>query len=581
MIEARNLVKRYGSTMAVNDLSFSIRPGLVTGFLGPNGAGKTTTMRMILGLDAPTQGSVTVGGRSYRDLPAPMREVGALLDAKALHGGRRARDHLLCLARSNGIPRSRVDEVLRIVGLEGVARRRAKGFSLGMGQRLGIASALLGDPAVLIFDEPVNGLDPDGIHWVRTLLRALAAEGRTVLVSSHLMSEMALTADHLLVIGKGRLIADTSVDEFVRSKFPAVGARPQPPGGRAGRPLPGGRCHRPGRDRPRRHRDHRDGQRRGGKAGRRPWHRPVRAHPRPGLAGGGVHGTDPRERGVPGGRGDPVTGATIARTGPDHRAAFRAATFADVLRSEWTKLRSVRSTFWALTVTVVLGVGLGAVISAAAAHGYAKSSVSDKLSWDPTGVSLAGVAIAQLAIAVLGVLCISSEYSSGMIRTSLIAVPKRGRVLAAKSLVFAGVTFVVGEATSFTAFFAGQALISGHAPHAALGDPGVARAVAGAGLYLTALAVLSVAAGTLLRHPAAAIAAMVAVLFVLPGIAQALPDSWRNPVTEFWPTQAGSQLTSVHHSAHTLQPWPGFGVMCLFVAIVYAIAWTLLDRRDA
>jgi ABC-2 type transport system ATP-binding protein len=217
MIEAHDLVKRYGSTVAVDDLSFSVRPGVVTGFLGPNGAGKTTTMRMILGLDAPTQGSVTVGGRSYRDLPAPMREVGALLDAKALHGGRRARDHLLCLAQSNGIPRSRVDEVLRIVGLEGVARRRAKGFSLGMGQRLGIASALLGDPAVLIFDEPVNGLDPDGIRWVRTLMRALAAEGRTVLVSSHLMSEMALTAGHLLVIGKGRLIADTSVDEFVRS----------------------------------------------------------------------------------------------------------------------------------------------------------------------------------------------------------------------------------------------------------------------------------------------------------------------------------------------------------------------------
>jgi ABC-2 type transport system ATP-binding protein len=217
MIEARHLVKRYGSTTAVNDLSFSIRPGLVTGFLGPNGAGKTTTMRLILGLDAPTQGSVTVGSRSYRDLPAPMREVGALLDARALHGGRRARDHLLCLAQSNGIPRSRVAEVLRIVGLEDVARRRTKGFSMGMSQRLGIAAALLGDPAVLMFDEPVNGLDPDGIHWVRTLMRSLAAEGRTVLVSSHLMSEMALTAGHLLVIGKGRLIADTSVEEFTRS----------------------------------------------------------------------------------------------------------------------------------------------------------------------------------------------------------------------------------------------------------------------------------------------------------------------------------------------------------------------------
>jgi ABC-2 type transport system ATP-binding protein len=217
MIEAQNLVKRYGSTVAVNELSFSIRPGMVTGFLGPNGAGKSTTMRMILGLDAPTQGAVTVDGRSYRDLPAPMREVGALLDAKGLHGGRRAYDHLLCLAQSNGIPRSRVDEVLRVVGLEDVAKRRTKGFSLGMGQRLGIASALLGDPAVLIFDEPVNGLDPDGIHWVRTLMRSLAAEGRTVLVSSHLMSEMAVTADHLLVIGKGQLIADASVDEFVRS----------------------------------------------------------------------------------------------------------------------------------------------------------------------------------------------------------------------------------------------------------------------------------------------------------------------------------------------------------------------------
>jgi hypothetical protein len=276
-----------------------------------------------------------------------------------------------------------------------------------------------------------------------------------------------------------------------------------------------------------------------------------------------------------------VTGAATPLTGPDHRAAFRASTFGDVLRSEWTKLRSVRSTFWALTVTVVVGIALGAVISAAIAHGYARFTASEKLSWDPTGISLAGMAIASPAIAVLGVLCISSEYSSGMIRTSLIAVPKRGRVLAAKSLVFAVVTFAVGEVVSVTAFFVGQALISGHAPHAALGDPGVARAVAGAGLYLTALAVLSVATGTLLRRPAAAITSMMAVLLVLPGIAQALPDSWRNPVTEFWPTQAGGQLTSVHHAAHTLQPWPGFGVMCLFVVILYAIAWTLLDRRDA
>ena len=265
-----------------------------------------------------------------------------------------------------------------------------------------------------------------------------------------------------------------------------------------------------------------------------------------------------------------MTGATLA-----------PATFADALRSEWVKLRSVRSTFWALAVTVALGVGLGALISAATARGYASSSPSSKLSWDPTALSLDGIAIASLAIAVLGVLCASSEYSSGMIRASLTAVPKRGRVLAAKSLVFAAVTFAVGEVTSFAAFFASQALIGGHAPRAALGDPGVARAVAGTGLLLTVVAVLSVAAGTLLRHPAAAIAAMIALLFVLPAIAQALPDSWRNPVTEFWPTLAGGQLATVRHLAHTLQPWPGFGVMCLFTAIIYAIAWTLLNRRDA
>jgi len=217
MIEADHISKRYGSTVAVADLSFRVEPGHVTGFLGPNGAGKTTTMRMILGLDAPTGGSVTVNGRAYRDLPAPLTEVGALLDAKALHGGRSAAKHLQALALSNGLPSSRVDEVLRLVGLTEVARRRAGGFSLGMSQRLGVAAALLGDPGILMFDEPVNGLDPEGIQWIREFMRALAAEGRAVLVSSHLMSEMALTADHLIVIGRGRLIADASMQEFIET----------------------------------------------------------------------------------------------------------------------------------------------------------------------------------------------------------------------------------------------------------------------------------------------------------------------------------------------------------------------------
>lgn len=215
MIEARNLTKRYGPTVAVDDLTFTLHPGTVTGFLGPNGAGKTTTMRMILGLDRPTRGTVTVNGKPYRNLASPLHEVGALLDAKALHGGRSARSHLRCLAASNAIPAGRVTEVLGIVGLGGVAGRRSAGFSLGMSQRLGIAAALLGDPGILIFDEPVNGLDPEGILWMRTMMKTLAAEGRTVLVSSHLMSEMAQTAGRLLVIGRGKLISDSSVDEFV------------------------------------------------------------------------------------------------------------------------------------------------------------------------------------------------------------------------------------------------------------------------------------------------------------------------------------------------------------------------------
>jgi ABC-2 type transport system ATP-binding protein len=215
LIEARGLTKHYGDTTAVSDLSFDVRPGLVTGFLGPNGSGKSTTMRMIMGLDRPDAGQVTVNGRVYRDLPWPLREVGALLEARAIHPGRSAFDHLWALAQTNGIPRSRVAAVLDQVGLSAVAHKRAGTFSLGMGQRLGIAGALLGDPGVLLFDEPVNGLDPEGIRWVRHLLRGLAAEGRTVFVSSHLMSEMALTADRLVVIGRGRLIAEMPVAEFI------------------------------------------------------------------------------------------------------------------------------------------------------------------------------------------------------------------------------------------------------------------------------------------------------------------------------------------------------------------------------
>jgi ABC-2 type transport system ATP-binding protein len=216
MIEAAGLTKFYGDKRAVDDLSFTVEPGVVTGFLGPNGSGKSTTMRLILGLDAPTSGDVTVNGRHYRDHRSPLHEVGALLEARSVHTGRSAYYHLLALAQTHGIGRSRVRELIDLVGLHDVARKRAGTFSLGMGQRLGIATALLGDPQTLLLDEPVNGLDPEGIHWMRNLLKELAAEGRAVFVSSHLMSEMAQTADHLIVIGRGKLIADTSTEEFVR-----------------------------------------------------------------------------------------------------------------------------------------------------------------------------------------------------------------------------------------------------------------------------------------------------------------------------------------------------------------------------
>ncbi|MFJ2240394.1 ABC transporter ATP-binding protein [Streptomyces sp. NPDC087859] len=216
MIEVCELTKRYGDKTVVDNLSFTVKPGEVTGFLGPNGAGKSTTMRMIVGLDSPTKGSVTVGGRPYAKQPAPLHEIGTLLEAKSVHPGRSAFNHLMALAYTHGIPRRRVDEVIELAGLTSVAGKRVGAFSLGMGQRLGIAAALLGDPAIVMLDEPVNGLDPEGVLWVRNLLRSLADEGRAVMLSSHLMSETALIADHLVIIGRGRLLADTTVDDFTR-----------------------------------------------------------------------------------------------------------------------------------------------------------------------------------------------------------------------------------------------------------------------------------------------------------------------------------------------------------------------------
>ncbi len=241
MIEIENVTKRYGEKVAVDDVSFTVPPGVVTGFLGPNGAGKSTTMRMILGLDRPTSGTVRVNGRAYRDFQAPLHEIGAMLEARAIHTGRSAFHHLLAMAQTHGIGRARVDEVIEMVGLESVARKRAGGFSLGMGQRLGIAAALLGDPQTVILDEPVNGLDPEGIRWIRDLLRRLASEGRTVFLSSHLMSEMALTAEHLVIVGRGKLIADTTVEEVVAQASAHAAVRVRTPEATALREVLAGR----------------------------------------------------------------------------------------------------------------------------------------------------------------------------------------------------------------------------------------------------------------------------------------------------------------------------------------------------
>jgi ABC-2 type transport system ATP-binding protein len=292
MITVENVTKRYGDKLAVDDLSFNVKPGVVTGFLGPNGAGKSTTMRLILGLDAPTSGSATIDGRSYSDLEAPLHEVGAMLEARAIHTGRSAYNHLLALAQTHGIGRDRVSEVIDMVGIQTVARKRVGGFSLGMGQRLGVAAALIGDPKVLILDEPANGLDPEGILWIRTLLKRLAKEGRTVFLSSHLMAEMAQTAEHLVVIGRGRLIADTSVDEFVQRA--SSGAAGDPAARRAGGQASAGRQRRARRARgpwPQRAGDRRD------RPGRED--RACRADADVAVARTGVHAAHRRDRRVP------------------------------------------------------------------------------------------------------------------------------------------------------------------------------------------------------------------------------------------------------------------------------------------
>ena len=610
MIEATGLTKRYGSKTAVDDVSFTVAPGKVTGFLGPNGAGKSTTMRMIVGLDRPTRGRVTVNGRGYRDHAAPLAEVGCLLDAKALHTGRTAANHLRAMAATHGISRSRVDEVIGMTGLVDVADKRVGGFSLGMGQRLGIAAALLGDPQTLILDEPVNGLDPEGVIWVRTLVRTLAADGRTVFLSSHLMSEMALTADHIIVIGRGRILADAPVAEVVAGAAgTAVQVRtPQPEAFEAlmaqfgadrddhgGRPVRGARHLRPGD--------------RGGRRGRR--HHAARAVPAAGLPGGRVPAAHRRRGRVPldrrrpfprphrrsrahHRRQPPMTALTTALLEPDNRLFSLSrpttlpVTFVRVVAGEWIKLRTVRSTVWTLVAMVALMVGFatlaawGSTLTLEDQPAVVGMNVAQLLS--------AGYQLGQLAVAVLAVLTITGEYSTGMIRSSFAAVPRRLPVLAAKAVVLGAVVTVLAVLTMALSYVATMPFHDDLEATFDLSSAETLRMTVGLPLYLVAVALLAFAVGALLRHTAGAITAVLATLLVIDNVVLLVPLRVFELIGPFLPSAAGRRilfddemLTSLDAVAEgaTLSPWQGFGVLLGWVAVLLTAAAVRLRRRDA
>ncbi len=595
MIEVEHLVKRFGAVTAVDGLTFTVRPGHVTGFLGPNGAGKTTTMRVILGLDAPTSGRATVNRQSYAELVRPLHQVGALLDAGALHPGRTAEAHLASIARSNGIGRRRVAELLRLTGLEPVAGRRLNGFSLGMKQRLGIAAALLGDPPVLMFDEPVNGLDTEGIAWIRQFLRALAADGRTILVSSHLMSEMAQTADRLIVIGRGRLIADTTTAELIQSSqrqdvllrtpraaemaelLTARGATVtrEDDGALAATRATcacrtGRRC--PGRDRP-----GRVGHRR---PGRLPRHRRARPDPAQRLPGGRLPGPHRRGRRLPGGQ--PATAGRSSRpmsaTGAHVPAVSLAVRARDVIGCEWIKFRSVRSTFWTLLVAVVTPVAISVLVAftLATAPGQGGSG----LAADPLLPGLLSLEYAVLAVGVLGVLAFSTEYSTGLIRTTFAAVPRRRAVLAAKAAVIGAATLVAGEVVAFVSFALVQAVLAGHHRGVSLSRPGVPGAVLADGLLLFVVAMMGVGLGAIVRHTAGGIAALFG-LIALPTVVNLLPAPWGARIGQFTLLDAARQVTALHPAANLLAPAWSLLVLLAWPAATLLAAAAVITRRDA
>jgi len=570
----------------VDGVTFSVREGEVTGFLGRNGAGKTTTLRMILGLERPTSGQATVDGRPYARLVDPLRHVGSLLDARAVQPSRTASEHLLSLASSNGIPRRRVTDVLEIVGLGTVARKRTRAFSLGMLQRLGLAAALLGDPPVLVLDEPLNGLDPEGIIWFRTLMRQMAAEGRTILISSHLMTEMSVTADRLLIIGEGRLLADSDMETFQRTyEHEEIRVRTRDVQVLRDRILGAGATVRD-LDATSFAVSGLDGSGIGAIALRAGIALDELAPVRRSLEDAFMELTSgPPSTPDAGAAPGTVPTATFPTPRPPDDSTVTPrlprTLFGRTVRSELVKFRSTRSRPLIAVGTLIAGIGSGMLLANATAQRYPDLDEDQKRSFDPTYTSLRGRSLVQVALGILGALAVTSEYETNTIVPSLAATPDRVRLLTAKALTTAGISLATGLALNTGAFLVGQAMLKRHdTPHHTFHPPGTAQAIIGGGLHSTSAALLGLGIGTLTRSTAGAVTTIFATELLVPGLAPAFPKPLPVLLTKYWLTEAGASIFMTRRDPNFLSPRAGLGITAASTAAVLGAAFGTFNRRD-
>jgi ABC-2 type transport system ATP-binding protein len=593
VIEVSKLTKSFGDVLAVDDLSFTVRPGEVTGFLGPNGAGKSTTLRMILGLDMPTAGSIAINGRRLADLPAPLREIGALLDARAVHPSRTAAQHLHALAASNDIAAARVPEVLRLVDLASVANRPAASFSMGMLQRLGLAAALLGDPPTLVLDEPLNGLDPEGIIWFREFMGTMAAEGRAVLMSSHLMGEVAVTANHLLVIAGGRLVADTSVDELT-TRYARSQVRVRTPAASGfGRQLSAAGATVRVLDDSSLAVENIDIAQVGELAARSGVALHELAVARGSLedaflsltGGNGSSGNGlaahPGERAA---SAAPAVRAAAASAPPEPRPAGSRklrVRFSSIVKSEFMKLVTARSARNVLVGSVAGGIVLSVLCSNSAADDYPTLTPQELREFDPAEVSLRGHLVAQLTMSILGAMVMTSEFGTGTIAATLSAVPQRHRVLAAKAVVVGGVGLPAGLLASAGGFLGGQAMLDRRGvPHIGLREPGAGRAIIGGGIHLAAAGLLGLGTGTMMRSTSGTVSSLFAVTLLIPAFSPAFPRPLPQLIRKYWPTQAGAQVMTLYRDPTLMSPWAGLGLMCAAAGGVLIAADRVFQAGD-